>query len=460
MISDKTLKRVRWWVWFSGLVVFFMLVGMCRSVFAYNPAVIDLAYKAGTWEYVTSPTPAKFRYTPALVKQGTATGWGMSKMGAAGFAAFGIGMFYEAAKENPDAFPALAAWLAQYNYVSKDMKFMWPWNQVVPKTGSGFDNCLAKAQAAWNASNPPTDEVACTDTGVAVTQMTVGCGVGSVYSTGITYCDDLPQTYIYWRKWGAYYNGGPTCDCKLIGKTVVYWQPSGNRSTSDYDLVPTDFEISQSSINDKWTVDANRTAKNTLSEDLFQDFEKQARKELTEETGNKADSTTSLKQKVDELLQTGVGSTYITNLSTTNQSNLTQGGDVTTTINNNATNINSGDTVAGSSSTGSEGEEEEDSSVYSPSAPLGPYEKDHDLSTRTQEFWDDLKQTGLVTMITGFSSAVPSGGSCEISFNGGIYGTHTYSFCDWTGIFAVLRAVTLIIAGYIGLRIVTKGGAG
>ena len=98
---------------------------------------------------------------------------------------------------------------------------------------------------------------------------------------------------------------------------------------------------------------------------------------------------------------------------------------------------------------------------YAPSSPLSAFVAgDHDLVARTEQFVSDIQQSPFVSMISGFAGAVPSGGSCEVSVNGGIFGTHVFSFCDLGFVWSVLRAVCLCVAGYVGLRIVTRGGGG
>jgi hypothetical protein len=83
-----------------------------------------------------------------------------------------------------------------------------------------------------------------------------------------------------------------------------------------------------------------------------------------------------------------------------------------------------------------------------------------DFGAQWKTFTDNLKTKGLFALPGQFFASMPSGGSSVFSFSTPHWGTHSYDFASWGSVTTTLRAVFLIIFGWVAIRIVTKGGGG
>lgn len=74
---------------------------------------------------------------------------------------------------------------------------------------------------------------------------------------------------------------------------------------------------------------------------------------------------------------------------------------------------------------------------------------------RLQKFISDIKATPLFGLIGNFFGSVPTGNySSSVSFNGGVFGSHTYDFStQYAGIINTLKGLILLIFSYISIRI-------
>jgi hypothetical protein len=83
------------------------------------------------------------------------------------------------------------------------------------------------------------------------------------------------------------------------------------------------------------------------------------------------------------------------------------------------------------------------------------------ISERFLEFINDLKATSFWSLPSTMTTGFPSGGDPSISFNGGVFGSHTYTFASWgSGLFNVIKGIVLVICSWVGIRIAVKGGGG
>lgn len=74
-----------------------------------------------------------------------------------------------------------------------------------------------------------------------------------------------------------------------------------------------------------------------------------------------------------------------------------------------------------------------------------------------------IKTSSLFSLPLNLTNNLPVAGTPVISFNAGVFGSHTYDFGDanWSWVLLVLRSILLIAFSYVGIKIVVlKGGGG
>jgi len=92
---------------------------------------------------------------------------------------------------------------------------------------------------------------------------------------------------------------------------------------------------------------------------------------------------------------------------------------------------------------------------YSPDAMGDAYTTEtFDFGGRTNTFFDDLKNTALFSLPSRILSDIPDSSNSTMSFDGGVYGQHTYDFASLGSIYVTLRAILLTLFGYLSVRIV------
>ncbi len=86
-----------------------------------------------------------------------------------------------------------------------------------------------------------------------------------------------------------------------------------------------------------------------------------------------------------------------------------------------------------------------------------PYDvgQEFDFVSRTNDFIDQMKSTGLFSLPGQITQNIPTGGDSVMTIEAGQYGTHDFNFADWGNALVVLRTVCLIVFSWIGIRIVT-----
>lgn len=81
--------------------------------------------------------------------------------------------------------------------------------------------------------------------------------------------------------------------------------------------------------------------------------------------------------------------------------------------------------------------------------------------TAFSDFTNNMKTTSLYGLMGSFFTSVPNSGSSIVSFDGGVYGSHSYDFSSWSSIMSVIKAFVLITFAAISLKIIfLKGGSG
>jgi len=92
---------------------------------------------------------------------------------------------------------------------------------------------------------------------------------------------------------------------------------------------------------------------------------------------------------------------------------------------------------------------------YSPDAMGEAYTTEtFDFGSRTNTFFDELKNTSLFSLPSHILSDIPDSSNSTMSFDGGVYGQHTYDFASMGSIYVTLRAILITLFGYLSVRIV------
>lgn len=78
-----------------------------------------------------------------------------------------------------------------------------------------------------------------------------------------------------------------------------------------------------------------------------------------------------------------------------------------------------------------------------------------DFQDLFQTFINAMKNTTLFSLPGRFYNNIPTSNVCEMQINcGQFFGTHTVSFCNWSGILAGFKAVILVIFSYLAVRVI------
>lgn len=84
------------------------------------------------------------------------------------------------------------------------------------------------------------------------------------------------------------------------------------------------------------------------------------------------------------------------------------------------------------------------------------------IKTLTTQFMNDMKASSFFSMPVSLFRSFPSGGSPDITFSAGRFGTHTYNFSTaWASIIPLLKGIIIAVFGVVSVKvIVLKGGGG
>lgn len=100
------------------------------------------------------------------------------------------------------------------------------------------------------------------------------------------------------------------------------------------------------------------------------------------------------------------------------------------------------------------------SGTFDSSTPYGDQSKDFNFGTRFQTFINQMKNTAIFSLPNQFLANIPSSSTSTMSFSGGRFGQFTYDFAQFNGVFAVLKAIVLVLFGWVSIKIVLlKGGS-
>ena len=85
-----------------------------------------------------------------------------------------------------------------------------------------------------------------------------------------------------------------------------------------------------------------------------------------------------------------------------------------------------------------------------------------ELKTLVSGFLDSMKASSFFSMPSSLFQSFPSGGSPDISFNAGRFGTHTYNFSTaWASIIPLLKGIIIAVFAVVAVKVVVlKGGGG
>lgn len=81
-----------------------------------------------------------------------------------------------------------------------------------------------------------------------------------------------------------------------------------------------------------------------------------------------------------------------------------------------------------------------------------------DYRTAFTSFQTSAQNTAVFKLIDGFFGGVPHDGSSVVSFNGGVFGSHTFDFATWATFMAVLKGIILVMFSAASVRIVILKG--
>ena len=85
-----------------------------------------------------------------------------------------------------------------------------------------------------------------------------------------------------------------------------------------------------------------------------------------------------------------------------------------------------------------------------------------ELKTLVSGFLNSMKASSFFSMPSSLFQSFPSGGSPDITFNAGRYGTHTYNFSSaWASIIPLLKGIIIAVFAVVAVKVVVlKGGGG
>ena len=83
-----------------------------------------------------------------------------------------------------------------------------------------------------------------------------------------------------------------------------------------------------------------------------------------------------------------------------------------------------------------------------------------DFGQRFQTFFNEMRQTAVFSLPNQFLTSIPNSSTSVITFSGGRFGTHSFDFASLSAVWIGLKAVILVIFGWLSIRIaILKGGS-
>ena len=93
---------------------------------------------------------------------------------------------------------------------------------------------------------------------------------------------------------------------------------------------------------------------------------------------------------------------------------------------------------------------------YTPAPLAQPYTLPAvDFGARLEQFFADIQATPLFSLPTTIlGGGFPEAGTSVITFDGGVYGQHTFDFADYANVLLTLRAILFTVFAYLAVRVV------
>lgn len=300
------------------------------------PRIIDMSPKNGVFTPV-GQTP--YRFAPVLVRQGALEKVAMSRLGAAGLTAVAASMLYQGYKDHPDLFPQLSGWLGTLGYSLNPQTKAYNYNsqQIEATPGSTTANCEAAFLAALNAGEFDEKRVFQTSAARSADQVATGycCGWSAPTWSGTWNCPTGGIVVPYWGGSSAYSYGG--CGgCQYLGKKVI-WYSLNNAPVSEYTTVLKLKDVTYERMKDVFNTNSDTTNQTDGFRKAWEDIESAARTAMREGNSTPGSSTQTIDQIVQQEYKTGVGTTFLQELSTASTALNTPGTDLSNQTTTNKT---------------------------------------------------------------------------------------------------------------------------
>lgn len=91
--------------------------------------------------------------------------------------------------------------------------------------------------------------------------------------------------------------------------------------------------------------------------------------------------------------------------------------------------------------------------------PYGNGDSQYAFGTRFNGFITDMKTTGLFALPSQVVGSIPTSNVSKIEFTAGRFGNMSFDFASMSAAWAVIKTIIMVMCGWLGFRIVTKGGA-
>lgn len=82
----------------------------------------------------------------------------------------------------------------------------------------------------------------------------------------------------------------------------------------------------------------------------------------------------------------------------------------------------------------------------------------NDVSARVKQFFADMQRSPMFTFASRAAGDIPITGAPTISFDGGVFGVHTYNYASLDSVFLFFYKIFHILAVFSGVKIITKSG--
>jgi hypothetical protein len=231
--------------------------------------------------------------------------------------------------------------------------------------------------------------------------------------------------------------------CKFAGQNVLAMSVTGGGSTCTIPGSNNSAPLPTPDLLTQFTTDL--TNGTPLAKKAHEEMERKIQEEMEKPTG----TSEPLKKKIDDTLGPLVPSAVKTPLEASGAS-IANGGPVTPDV------IKDAEVEKPEEKTPTTNDPS-----YTGSFTPGTWPAVPSIGTRFNDFTNSLKQTSLWSLPSSMTTDFPSGGDPVISFNAGVYGSHSYSFASWgSALYNVIKGIVLVICSWVAIKIVTKGGGG